>query len=274
MNTSFNHQNFYDITYRSNIFNLDNSEIFSDRREYSPIIRKTLSLIEKSKYKNITNYDPSFYYNNSKFSKERLYHKKQKIQNLPHKKKVPYSIQLINYRKYGSSFNCNDESLILKHKPKCLSTQNSANASFDNGNNPKELKIIMNQSNIFNDNEKEQINKNNLKNSILNFYKKKDKINKDYIIIKRESKSLNSQLNKGKENIIPKQHTKNIISFKNLGMYQNILLKKKPNNYFEIEFNDSMDKRNNLKNDINQNKTLSNNNKMIQMNKLIKKIQL
>ena len=35
-----------------------------------------------------------------------------------------------------------------------------------------------------------------------------------------------------------------------------------------------MDKRNNLKNDINQNKTLSNNNKMIQMNKLIKKIQL
>ena len=57
-------------------------------------------------------------------------------------------------------------------------------------------------------------------------------------------------------------------------MYQNILLKKKPNNYFEIEFNDSMDKRNNLKNDINQNKTLSKNNKMIQMNKLIKKIQL
>ena len=226
MNTSYNHQNFYDITYRSNIFNLNNSEIFSDRREYSPIIRKNLSLIEKSKYKNKTNYDPTFYYNNSKFSKEQLYHKKLKSKIFPHKKNIPYSIQLINYRKYGSSFNCNDESLILKHKPKCFSTQNSANASFDNGNNPKELKIIMNQSNIFNDNEKEISNKTNLRNSILNFYKKNDKINKDYKIIKRESKSFNSQLNKDNKNISSKKHN-NIITYKKLGMYQNILLKKK-----------------------------------------------
>ena len=274
MNTSFNHQNFYDITYRSNIFNLDNSEIFSDRREYFPIIRKTLSLIEKSKYKNITNYDPSFYYNNSKFSKERLYHKKQKIQNLPHKKKVPYSIQLINYRKYGSSFNCDNESLILKHKPKSLSTPNSANVSFDNTNNPKEIKIIMNQSNIFNDNEKEKINKNNLRNSILNFYKKNDKINKDYKIIQRESKSYNSQLTKANKNINFKLQNKNTISYKNLGIYQNILLKKKPNNYFEFEFNESMDKRNNIKKDNNKNKNLTKNNKKTEMYKLIRKLQL
>ena len=273
MNTSYNHQNFYDITYRSNIFNSNNSEIFSDRREYSPIIRKNLSLIEKSKYKNIINYDPTFYYNNSKFSKEQLYHKKLKMQNLPHKKNVPYSIQLINYRKYGSSFNCNNESLILKHKPKSLSTQNSANVSFDNRNNPKELNIIMNQSNIFNDNEKEISNKTNLRNSILNFYKKNDKINKDYKIIKRESKSFNSQLNKDNKNISSKKHN-NIITYKKLGMYQNILLKKKPNNYFEIEFNDSMDKRNNIKKDNNKNKTSTNYNKIREMNKLIKKLKL
>ncbi len=274
MNTSFNHQNFYDITYRSNIFNLDNSEIFSDRREYSPIIRKTLSLIEKSKYKNIINYDPTFYYNNSKFSKEQLYHKKLKMQNLPHKKNVPYSIQLINYRKYGSSFNCDNESLILKHKPKSLSTPNSANVSFDNTNNPKEIKIIMNQSNIFNDNEKEKINKNNLRNSILNFYKKNDKINKDYKIIQRESKSYNSQLTKDNKNINFKQQNKNTISYKNLGIYQNIILKKKPNNYFEFEFNESMDKRNNIKKDNNKNKNLTKNNKKTEMYKLIRKLQL
>jgi hypothetical protein len=51
-------------------------------------------------------------------------------------------------------------------------------------------------------------------------------------------------------------------------------LKKKPNNYFEFEFNESMDKRNNIKKDNNKNKNLTKNNKKTEMYKLIRKLQL
>ena len=273
MITSYNHKNFYDITFRSNIFNLNNSEIFSDKRNYSPIIRHNLSLIELSKFKKKTNYDPTFYYKNSQFSKEQLIRQNLKNKNLPHKQRIPYSIQLINYRKYGSSFDCEQGSLILEKKPKSFSNQNSANISFDLGKNSKELKIMMSQSNIFNDDEKDKTNKTNIQKALKNSLK----INKlkNYQSIKRESKSFNGYLHNS--NSYKKNNNKTSIfkDNKNFGYYHNVFIKKKPSNYLEIEFNDSQNNINfnRINNDYNKNLKL-NYNKIKQTNKLLQKLKL
>ena len=273
MITSYNHKNFYDITFRSNIFNLNNSEIFSDKRNYSPIIRPNLSLIELSKFKKKTNYDPTFYYKNSQFSKEQLIRQNLKNKNLPHKQRIPYSIQLINYRKYGSSFDCEQESLILEKKPKSFSNQNSANISFDLGKNSKELKIMMSQSNIFNDDEKDKTNKTNIQKALKNSLK----INKlkNYQSIKRESKSFNGYLHNS--NSYKKNNNKTSIfkDNKNFAYYHNVFIKKKPSNYLEIEFNDSQNNINfnQINKDNNKNLKL-NYNKIKQTNKLLQKLKL
>lgn len=151
--------NFYDTNYRSDIFN-QNNVIFSERPKYSP---ETLNLTMKTP-KKVTqfcgnSYDPSHYYNNSSFSIEQKKRIALKKKNLPEKeKKEDYGLKIINYRKYGSIFDNYKQNFRLLKKKKEIVLNNSANYSF-HGHTPKELTIMMNQSNIFYNKQKDDENK-------------------------------------------------------------------------------------------------------------------
>jgi hypothetical protein len=248
--------NFYDMFYRSNIFGFKNNKIFNDKsREYSPCVSNYKLNQNKYKYNTIY-YNPNKYYLNSSFIQEQKNRKQAKEKFLPKKEKpIKYSKTLINFRKYGSNLDRNNLSFNFCKKSKLSRLNNSANSSFDEKYNSRGMKILMNQSNIFNSEKKDIENAINANNTIKSYRTHKNNdIFSDYL--------QNYEIKKNKENICATPN-KNKNSFKNFYDYRklklknsSLLIKKKPNNVYEIEFSDfiSCKNMNTNKNKINLNK--------------------
>jgi hypothetical protein len=247
--------NFYDMFYRSNIFGFTNNKIFNDTsREYSPNISNYK--LNKNKYKyNSIFYNPNKYYSNSSFIKEQQLRKEAKEKFLPKKQKpIKYSKTLINFRKYGSNLDRNNLSFNFCKKSKLSRLNNSANSSFDEKYNSRGMKILMNQSNIFNNEKKDIENVINANNTIKTYRQKNNNdIFSDYLQnyeIKKSKESNYATPNK-------KNYFKNFYDYRKLKLKDSsLLIKKKPNNVYEIEFSDfiSCKNMNKKKNNINLDK--------------------
>ena len=152
-------QNFYDTNYRSDIFN-QNNNIFNPRPKYAAdALNKTMRTPKKVTQFTPNNYDPSSYYSNSPFAVEQKKRIALKKQNLPPKEKPKeYTPALVNYRKYGSIFDHYKQNFAMLKKKKETYLNNSANCSFKD-HSPKEIKVMMNQSNILFNKQKDMQNR-------------------------------------------------------------------------------------------------------------------
>jgi hypothetical protein len=114
------------------------------------------------KYKDPTyQYNPDAHYMRSQFNKEQNARKELKRKHIPPRERPrQYSIEVINYRKYGSNF-CNNGRMNFKLQKQRsdVALNNSANLRYDETISHRDMKIIMNQSNIFGDDDKDNENK-------------------------------------------------------------------------------------------------------------------
>ena len=153
--------NVYETYYRSDIFHQNNG-VFSTREKYHPI-QYTSKYSDVLKYKDPTyKYDPDLHYLRSQFNKEQNERKELKRKHIPPREKPrQYSIEVVNYRKYGSNLDAFYKRTNTKmKKQRCeVALNNSANLHYDETISHRDMKIIMNQSNIFGDNEKDNENK-------------------------------------------------------------------------------------------------------------------
>ena len=158
-----NSNNVYETYYKSDIFN-QNKGVFSTREKYNPI-QYTLKYSDVCKYKDPTyQYNPDVHYLRSQFNKEQNERKELKRKHIPPRERPrQYSIEVINYRKYGSNldefYNGMNMSTKMKKQRSDIALNNSANLRYDETISHRDMKIIMNQSNIFGDNEKDNENK-------------------------------------------------------------------------------------------------------------------